>query len=392
VGGSESYLDTLIPRLHDAGLQLSFWHETDLPLDRDPIGLPRDSASWDVSRLGAEKALASLKEWRPDIIFANGLLDPDLEERVFQIAPVVFVAHGYYGTCISGSKTTNFPVTQPCERTFGWKCLVHYFPKRCGGLSPVTMVKSYKTHSRRLKNISLCRGIVTYSEWMQKEYAAHVPSIDRVFKVPLPIANPHLKPLSDPRKIKKDGPLRLLFLGRMDSLKGGQILIDALPLAASELGRDIKLVFGGEGPQREAWTKRASHLQARESRLRFDFPGWIKGPSLQSFLEETDLLVVPSLWPEPFGIVGVEAATVGVPAAAFSVGGITDWLENGVNGFLAHGSPATSQGLAQAIKNCLQEDAYENLSLGAIKMAQRFSPQAHVKKLTGIFETILSTS
>ena len=52
----------------------------------------------------------------------------------------------------------------------------------------------------------------------------------------------------------------------------------------------------------------------------------------------SDLLVVPSVWPEPFGSVGPAAAQHGIPAAAFAVGGIPQWLHEGVNGHLADGN------------------------------------------------------
>ena len=67
------------------------------------------------------------------------------------------------------------------------------------------------------------------------------------------------------------------------------------------------------------------------------------------------MLVVPSLWPEPFGLVGLEAARHRLPVAAFAVGGIPDWLRPGVNGYLAPGDPPTPGGLADAIIACLKD-------------------------------------
>jgi glycosyltransferase involved in cell wall biosynthesis len=81
--------------------------------------------------------------------------------------------------------------------------------------------------------------------------------------------------------------------------------------------------------------------------------------------------VVPSVWPEPFGLVGPEAAAYGVPAAAYAVGGIPDWLQDGVNGHLAPGNPPMAAGLADAIVNCLGDPAhYEQLRRGALAAAQ----------------------
>ena len=43
---------------------------------------------------------------------------------------------------------------------------------------------------------------------------------------------------------------------------------------------------------------------------------------------------MPSLWPEPFGLVGIEALAAGRPVVASATGGIGDWLEDGVGGLM----------------------------------------------------------
>jgi glycosyltransferase involved in cell wall biosynthesis len=107
-------------------------------------------------------------------------------------------------------------------------------------------------------------------------------------------------------------------------------------------------------------------------------------------MKKSALLVVPSLWPEPFGLVGLEAGLLGLPAAAFAVGGIPEWLSNGVNGFLAPGDPPTAAGLAQAIANCLQDaNQYARLRQGAQMMAQRYTMKAHLDKLIEIFAAVV---
>jgi glycosyltransferase involved in cell wall biosynthesis len=44
--------------------------------------------------------------------------------------------------------------------------------------------------------------------------------------------------------------------------------------------------------------------------------------------------MVPSVWPEPMGLAGIEAMRFGLPVVAFDAGGISDWLTDGENGFL----------------------------------------------------------
>jgi glycosyltransferase involved in cell wall biosynthesis len=107
---------------------------------------------------------------------------------------------------------------------------------------------------------------------------------------------------------------------------------------------------------------------------------------LRVALGEADLLVVPSLWPEPFGLIGPEAGRFGVPAAAFDVGGISEWLHDGVNGALAPGNPPTARGLADAIVRCLRDPVlYAKLRKGALETSLSFNMRRHVESLIGIF-------
>jgi glycosyltransferase involved in cell wall biosynthesis len=101
--------------------------------------------------------------------------------------------------------------------------------------------------------------------------------------------------------------------------------------------------------------------------------------------------VVPSLWPEPLGLVGTEAAAKGIPVAAFAVGGIPEWLVDGVNGTLADGNPPTSEGLAEAIVRCLADPVeYDRLSRGALATGRQLSLKPHIEALSRIFETSAS--
>src|SRR6185295_1565509 len=111
--------------------------------------------------------------------------------------------------------------------------------------------------------------------------------------------------------------------------------LEALPIIQQALNRPLHVTFAGDGLQRELWQQRATRLQGTCEGLSFDFPGWVSGDRYESLLAGSDLLVMPSLWPEPFGLSGPEAGLRGVPVAAFDVGGISDWLKDGVNGYLA---------------------------------------------------------
>ncbi len=411
VGGVETYLDTVVPELSDAGHEIAFWYERDEPLDRAQIALPAQSLAWCAASMGFEAALNALRDWRPDVIYTHKVLDPEVEREILEIAPSVFFAHDYNGTCISGSKTFKFPVVQPCSRRFGWQCLAHYFPHRCGGLSPVTMFKLYGLQSKRLANLHRYDAIVTHSDHMLSELIQHGLSPLRAYRFPYYVqaTNANEKLLrpsqssddagaaSSSQEETEDGvqlsqrpsqtDWHLLFNGRMERLKGGQVLIEALPQVAASLERPLRVTFAGDGRERKNWEQQASRLQS--PKLKIEFTGWTERPQIDRLLQACDLLVVPSLWPEPFGLVGPEAGLRGVPVAAFAVGGIPDWLKDGVNGRLAPGNPPTAEGLAHAIIACLQNPStHEHLRRGALRMARQFNIKNHLKALLEVFNKV----
>src|SRR5438034_1221443 len=77
--------------------------------------------------------------------------------------------------------------------------------------------------------------------------------------------------------------------------------------------------------------------------------GWVTGEERWRWLRTASLLAVPSTWPEPFGLVGLEAAALGVPTIAFDVGGVRDWLRPDENGFLVAANPPRASAFAQTL-------------------------------------------
>ena len=360
MGGAETYLSQVVPALRDGGHDVFFWHEQNQPTDREPIAGLADTPSCDASDVGLESALHTLERWHPDVLYAHGLLDPEHERALLAIAPAVFFGHGYYGTCISGAKTTTFPVVQPCSRRFGPACLFHFYPRRCGGLNPVTMIADYRRQAARLENLRQYQAIATFSQHMRREYVTQGFSEDRVHVLP------HINPapiegtvIDRPRQPASaaDGDdaartWQLTFLGRVDALKGLHVLVEALaPVRRAVKGR-IVLTVAGDGPDLER-CREAARAASTLPDTEIAFVGWVSQHACEALLDESDVLVMPSLWPEPFGLSGIEALRRGVPVAALASGGIPEWLEDGRTGALASVDPPTAQGLAAAIVRCL---------------------------------------
>ena len=99
----------------------------------------------------------------------------------------------------------------------------------------------------------------------------------------------------------------------------------------------------------------------RECDLAMIFFGkWVENHDLDSFYSKLDLLVPPSTWPEPFGLVGLEASPRGVPVAAFAAGGIP---------------------------NCIRDDKpHSKLCEGGPRIAGSFSAEPYVISLGNVLQ------
>ncbi|HEY6394217.1 MAG TPA: glycosyltransferase family 4 protein [Candidatus Binataceae bacterium] len=402
IGGMEGYLDEVIPELHRAGHETALFTEYDGPKNRDLISMSADSQGFCVAELGRRSAISALRDWRPDLIYSHGLNSPDVEAETLSIAPSVFFVHGYHGTCISGDKTFKFPTIRPCSRVFGPACLALYFPRRCGGRSPVTMARLYLLQRKRLALMRKYRAIVTASEHVRSECLKHGIAPERVEKSLYLIDTGRMMldesmegalAVTNEEAASSRSSCRLLFSGRMDRLKGGLLLLQTLPIVADRLERPVELTMAGDGLARLKWNHVAEKISSSDSRISIRFPGWLNEKQLDVVARQSDLLVVPSLWPEPFGRVGPEAGLRHLPVAAFAVGGIPEWLAPGVNGYLASGDPPTAQGLANAIVECLRDPAmHARLRQGAFRVAQRFSLEAHLKQLLKLFAEVVGNA
>lgn len=112
----------------------------------------------------------------------------------------------------------------------------------------------------------------------------------------------------------------LLFLGRLVSDKGVDTLFDALGLLAGD-GLQPRLTVVGDGPERPLLVERARRLGIAD---RIDFLGIRTGEELVKVLNRHRILVVPSRYQEPFGIVALEGIACGCLVVGSEGGGLKE--------------------------------------------------------------------
>jgi glycosyltransferase involved in cell wall biosynthesis len=122
---------------------------------------------------------------------------------------------------------------------------------------------------------------------------------------------------------------------------------------------------------------------------RVNFVGRVESVKLEKLYAEAEMVIVPSITPESFGLVGLEAMSFAKPVVAANVGGISMWLQHNENGLLF--SSGNSEELTQAIIKLHREpELRENMGKkGQMILREKFRPQQHLQKIIQLFHKLV---
>ncbi|MFP5257315.1 MAG: glycosyltransferase [Acidimicrobiia bacterium] len=168
---------------------------------------------------------------------------------------------------------------------------------------------------------------------------------------------------------------RLVATGRFDPRKGYETVIRALALLPGEA---VLECWGRGGEAERARLAAIAAEVGVEGRVRF---GTLEREELPDRYRAADVMVFPSVWPEPFGLVPIEAMACGTPVVATGVGGSAEFLDDGVNCLLF---PAEDhEALAERIRR-LAEDA--ELRARVVESGLRTAEELDVERLADVME------
>lgn len=298
-----------------------------------------------------------LKYGEPDVIVIQRPFGRNLLSRLIKIAPVVRVVHDHDLVCPRRHKY--FPLSNKiCKKPVGHACYLHGCIVGRGEYFGFGF-NSVNERLFDIKQHKLLDKIIVNSHYMKEELLINgfdSNKIDVLAPLPAPI---EINPKDYPENTK-----RVLFVGQLIKGKGPDLLLKAMSMLKSE----FELVFVGNGNFRQKLVDKIDQCNFREKVTLLD------DLSYEEVVEQYSLanvVVVPSRWAEPFGMVGLEAMASARPVVAFRVGGIGDWLWYGVNGLAANegevdllsshiewllGNPALARGLGQSGRKIFQEN------------------------------------
>lgn len=309
----------------------------------------------------------------PDILFLHKVEDPARVADLARRYPTVRMVHDHDLVCLRRHKY--FPLTgRICDRPAGSAC---YLNLCCvqraapGSILPIALkgLGEVKAAIRANREV---RRLMVGSRWMERELVMNGLDPVRVAIVPpIPAALAEAQPVPPSRAPE------VLFVGQVIRGKGVDLLLRAL----TGVPGDWHATIVGTGNHLEACRSLAAELKLAE---RVTFAGWVPHQDLESYYGRAAVCVVPSRWPEPFGMVGVEAMARARPVVGFAVGGIPDWLDDGVTGLLA---PEADTGTLGAAIASLLGDRERAAALGAAGLARvraEFQPAHYLDRLMAI--------
>jgi glycosyltransferase involved in cell wall biosynthesis len=185
--------------------------------------------------------------------------------------------------------------------------------------------------------------------------------------------------------VASDEPPLILYAGKISAIKGVPRLVEALALLAREKWQAI---LAGTGPDMaEVRSKIVS--AGLEGRVRI--LDSVSHEQLGAYYRRASIVVFPSIWPEPFGLVGIEAMYFAKPVVGFNVGGVSEWLKDQETGFLVTAGDTTR--FAERIRELLNNPTLRTRmgAAGKASASQFFDSTANLALLEAMYKKVISS-
>lgn len=381
-GGGETYLEQLAALLESSGHTVSMMSGVSRS---DPAGFAPGRDHVMIAESGGirsglrelNRVIRQIEDVAPDVVHLHhtgGLLSPYIVQAINHRYPTIKTIHDVSVVCPLGDELIKQCSGEICEHPFDLGCLFrgcYSVPEK--GIRPLLLTLWERRVTRQLDRL------LVSTEYMRRELLRNDFPAQRVTVLPLFTTTNQDGSVAATAAAQK----RLLFVGRLDRAKGGHELIDAL--AMIDLHADWQVDVIGEGPALPALKQRVTATALGE---RIQFHGRVEAKEVPGFYRRARVVVMPSMIPESFGLVGIEAMACGRPVVAFDSGGIRDWLADGDTGFLVE--RGNVRALATRIEQLLADDPLVE-AMGECAMRRvghLYRPEAHLSQLVALYEAV----
>ncbi|HET9131562.1 MAG TPA: glycosyltransferase, partial [Terriglobia bacterium] len=286
--------------------------------------------------------------------------------------PIVRTIHSYENQCENHLK--RLPDGSVCTHPMGDACR-----ELCGSEKSFKAVRVRAENSLMKKRFARLLAISSYvkevliTNGFPKEKITVLPNFTRLQYKPADVMEENV----------------VLYVGRLTPEKGLLELIDSLKLVKT---RTKLLIVGKDGALGQSDFQEKVMRRAADIGIEVEVEGWLVGEKLRQAYARAKVVAFSSVWPEPFGLVGIEAMAQGKPVVAFDCGGVRQWLDHERTGFaVPHGDIAE---YARRIDQLMTNDILR-AEMGARARTSakvRFSPESYMQSLLGVYTEVLNES
>ncbi len=286
-------------------------------------------------------ALSIIKEQRPDVIHVHFALPAGvLGWLIKKVKHIPFLMTVHLGDVPGG-------VPQKTDKWFRW--IKPFAPAIWRSADKVVAVSNY-TKELSIKNFTVPIEVIPNGV-----------EIERGFHV----------------KSQKNEFIQIVFAGRFVEQKNPLLVIKVLS-EIKDLHWQCKML--GDGALKIEMQELINKLDLTD---RISFSGWITPEQVQGILARSDILFMPSR-SEGLPVVGTQALASGLAIVAGKVGGFTDLVEQGKNGFLF--DPEDTKGMVNALRRyCTDRDFLQRNKKYSFEIAKRFD----INKIVDKYESVL---
>ncbi|BAZ27753.1 group 1 glycosyl transferase [Cylindrospermum sp. NIES-4074] len=325
----------------------------------------------------SNRTINSLKNLEQNQFQLLHIHDPDMLVDLREECPAVFTLHNHSSYCPSGTKFLADRGRQ-CDRLMNpLGCAWGHIVDGCGSRRPQNILQNWGNASHPLEALKkLSIPVIANSDYVRSQIISSGLSPERVVTLRCGVKPP--KNPSQPLSQEIHQNQRILFAGRIVAYKGIEWLIKAL----AKTDQHIHLDIAGDG-----WGKPSMEKLAQKMGLsdRITWHGWCNGDKLAALYQQCFAVVFPSLWPEPAGLVTLEAYAHQRPVIASAVGGIPEHVQDGATGILV--PPNHISQLAAAINELATNYSLSHLmgTQGQAWFQAEFTIDVHVQRLEKIY-------
>lgn len=307
---------------------------------------------------------------RPGLIHLNNTHYPRQYRILNKYAPIIQTVHDFFNCCNMVLKMLPDGV---CDNPLGISC----FKNKCISGTSIMELQRFMSKYKNREAMKGFRRLLVTTPYMKEVLICNGFAEDSIQVVPLFVEDWGIN------TIDRDNKNVIIYAGRLAKEKGVIHFIHML----KALSVDFKAFIIGDGSQREECENLVSIMGLSG---RVEFTGFLDRNEIKDYFAQASVVVIPSLWPEPFCLVGLEAMSCSRPVVAYDVGGISSWLRDNYNGFLARRGDIP--GLAHRVETLLRNQRLaDDIGKNGRKLfLERFSRNIHLNNLISAYKIVTS--